>query len=206
MLRIVRVGIAAALVAGAAGYALERSRFGADDEGALARIQAELRQTFDGSADRVGAIASRVAGDPAAATAGMRDQAAIRQLFDLAASTLPRDDEGPTGITIYDPDGAPLAWAGRVSDLPPERVQGAAALVIAPGALGPRLIRVEPVVRNAVRVSTVVAEQSLGNAPESPGLGDTFVMRTTIAPVALRVLPAGTPPPNDPYRFIVPAR
>jgi signal transduction histidine kinase len=206
ILRIVRAGIAAALVAGAAGYALERSRFGASDDGALARIQAELRQTFDGSAERVVAMASRVAADPAAATAGMRDQAAIRQLFDLAASTLPREDEGPTGITIYDPAGAPLAWAGRVSDLPAERVQGAAALLIAPGALGPRLIRVEPVVRNAIRISTVVAEQSLGNAPESPGIGDTFVMRTTIAPVALRVLPAGTPPPNDPYRFIVPAR
>ena len=206
MLRIVRVGIAAALVAGAAGYALERSRFGASDGDALARIQAELRQTFDASAGRVAAIADRVAADPAAATAGMRDQAAIRQLFDLAASTLPREDEGPTGITIFDPAGAPLAWAGRVSDLPAERVQGAAALLIAPGALGPRLIRVEPVVRSAVRVATVVAEQSLGNAPETPGLGDTFVMRTTIAPVALRVHPSGTPPPDDPYRFIIPAR
>ena len=194
MLRIVRAGIAAALVAGAAGYALERSRFGASDGDALARIQAELRQTFDASAGRVAAIADRVAADPTAATAGMRDQAAIRQLFDLAASTLPREDEGPTGITIFDPAGAPLAWAGRVSDLPAERVQGPAALLIAPGALGPRLIRVEPVVRAAVRVATVVAEQSLGNAPETPGLGATFGMRTTIAPAALHVRPAGTVP------------
>jgi signal transduction histidine kinase len=206
MLRIVRVGIVAALVAGVAGYAVERSRFGASDAAAVARIEAELRQKFDTSAGTIGAIAARVAADPAPATPGMRDQAAIRQLFALAAATLPTDDEDPTGVTIYDPTGAPIAWAGRVSDLPAERVQGAAALLIAPGALGPRLIRVAPVVRSAVRVSTVVAEQSLGTTAESPGLGDTFGMTTSIVSVTLRVRPAGTTAPDAPYHFIVPAR
>jgi signal transduction histidine kinase len=206
MLRIVRVGILAALVAGAAGYALERSRFGESDATAVARIEAELRRTFDASAGTVGAIAARVAADPAATATGMRDQAAIRQLFDLAAATLPAEDTAPTGVTIYDSTGAPIAWAGRVSDLPIERVQGAAALLIAPGALGPRLIRVEPVVRNAARVATVVTEQSLGTTPESPGLGDLFAMGTSIAPVTLRVRPSGTAAADAPYHFIVPAR
>src|SRR5262249_57809067 len=82
-----------------------------------------------------------------------------------------------------------------------------AALVIAPGALGPRLIRVEPVVRSAVRVSTVVAEQSLGTTAESPGLGDTFRMTSSIAPVTLRIRPADTTTaPDAPYHFIVPER
>src|SRR5262249_6727868 len=206
MLRIVRVGVVAALVAGVAGYGIERSRFGASDAAAVARIEAELRERFDASARTVGAIAARVAADPAAATPGMRDQAAIRQLFALTAATLPPEREGPTGVTIYDATGAPIAWAGRVSDLPIGRVQGAAALVIAPGALGPRLIRVEPVVRGGARVATVVAEQSLGTNAESPGLGDTFGMATSIAPVTLRVPPAGTTPPDAPYRFIVPER
>src|SRR5262245_5603940 len=137
MLRIVRVGVVAALVAGVAGYGIERSRFGASDAAAVARIEAELRGRFDAGAQTVAAIAARVAADPAAATPGMRDQTAIRQLFTLAAATLPTAPEGPAGVTIYDSIGAPIAWAGRVSDLPLGRVQGAAALVIASGALGP---------------------------------------------------------------------
>src|SRR5499427_1106392 len=206
MLRIVRVGIVAALVAGVVGYGIEQSRFGASDAAAVARIEAELRKRFDTSALTVGAIAARVAADPAAATPGMRDKIAVRQLFALAAATLPAEREGPTGVTIYDPTGAPIAWAGRVSDLPVERVQGPAALVIARGALGPRLIRVEPVVRSGVRVSTVIAEQSLATTAQSPGLGDTLGMATSIAPVMLRVPPAGTTAPDAPYRFIVPER
>ena len=42
-----------------------------------------------------------------------------------------------------------------MSDLPKERVQGPAALVIAPSALGPLLIRIEPVPRDGVRAATV---------------------------------------------------
>ena len=206
MLRIVRVGVVAALVAGVTGFAVERARFGASESTAVARIEAELRRRFDASADTVRAIAARVAADPAAAAPGLRDQAAIRQLFDLTAGTLPPQDEAPTGVTLFDSAAAPIAWAGRVSDLPTERVQGAAALVIAPGALGPRLIRVEPVVRSGVRLATVVAEQSLGTTAGSPGLGDTFSMATSIAPVTLRVRPAGTTTPAAPFHFIVPAR
>src|SRR5262249_31138443 len=149
-------GIVAALVAGVVGYGIERSRFGASDAAAIARIEAELRERFDRSAQTVGAIAARVAADPAAATPGMRDQIAVRQLLALGAAPPPAEPEGPTGVTISAPAGAPIAWAGRVSDLLLGRVQGAAALVIAPGALGPRLIRIQPVVRSGVRVSTVV--------------------------------------------------
>ena len=201
-----RAGVAAAIVAGVAGFAIERARLGASDATALARVEAELRGRFDASAATLGAIASRLAGDSAVQTTGMRDQAGIRRLFDLSAATLPRDEAGRTGVTVYDSAAAPLAWAGRVSDLPIERVQASAALLIAPGALGPRLIRVEPVVRAGIRVSTVVVEQSLGTTQASPGIGDTFRLTTAIVPVTLVVRPAGAAPPPGPYRFVVPAR
>jgi hypothetical protein len=42
-------------------------------------------------------------------------------------------------------------------------------LFIAPSALGPLLIRIEPVVRDGVRAATVVAEQSLGTLEALPG-------------------------------------
>src|SRR5262245_60161647 len=99
MLRIVRVGVVAALVAGVTGFAVGRARFGASDATAVARIEAELRRRFDASAGTVRAIAARVAADPVAAAPGLRDQAAIRQLFDLTAATLPPQDEAPTGVT-----------------------------------------------------------------------------------------------------------
>jgi len=50
ILRIGRVGVAAAVVAGLIGYGLERARFGPSDQSALSRVEAELRQRFDASA------------------------------------------------------------------------------------------------------------------------------------------------------------
>src|SRR5436190_14526459 len=120
---------------------------------------------------------------PEAARSAPRDQTGIRRLFDLAASVLPDNDARRTGVTIYDTTPAPIAWAGRVSDVPKQRVQGPAALVIVPSALGPRLIRVEPVAATGVRAATVIAEQSLGLTEEAPGLVDTFVMQTSVVPV-----------------------
>ena len=204
--RIVRAGVVAALVAGAAGYAVERVRFGASDQSALDRVQAEIRDRFERSASSLGAIATRVAANPDAGSSAPRDPAGIRRLFDLVAAALPEDSTRRTGVTVCDTAAAPLAWAGRVSDLPKARVQGPAAIFIAPSALGPRLIRVEPVTADGVRVSTVVAEQSLGLTEEAPGLVDTFVMQTSTVPVTLRLGAAGAPAATSPYRFIVPAR
>src|SRR5262249_48578476 len=206
ILRIVRAGIVAALVAGAAGYASERIRFGASDQSALERVQSEIRDRFDRSSASLGAIATRVAATPEAGSSAPRDATGIRRLFELVAAALPQDNTRRTGVTVYDTAAAPLAWAGRVSDLPKERAQGPAAMLIAPSALGPRLIRVEPVTVDGVRVSTVVAEQSLGMTEEAPGLVDTFVMQTSWVPVTLRLVAAAAPPSASPYRFVVPAR
>ena len=200
-----RAGVVAALVAGAGGYAFERIRLGASDRSAFTGVQREIRDRFDRSAGSLSAIASRVAADPEATVNATRDPAGIRRLFDVAAAALPADLAGRTGVTIYDTAAAPLAWAGRVSDLPKERVQSPEALIIAPSALGPRLIRVQPVVAYGARASTVVAEQSLGMTEQAPGLVDTFVMQTSTVPVTLRLSTSAAPAPSSPYRFIVPA-
>jgi signal transduction histidine kinase len=206
ILRIVRVGVAAALVVGLAGYGLERARFGPTDRSAFDRIQAELRQRFDATAGALGAIAARVAAEPQAASTAPHDQTALKHLFDVVAAAIAADDASRTGVTIYDGAGTPLAWAGRVSEVPKERVQGPATLLIAPGVEGPRLIRIEPVSRNGLRASTIVVEQSLGPARNAPALSDTFVLPTSVAAVTLRVGPAGATTPAGPYRFVVAAR
>ena len=47
-------------------------------------------------------------------------------------------------ITVYGSDAAPLAWSGRPSELPGARISGPAALLVAPGASGLRLVLVQP--------------------------------------------------------------
>ena len=58
--RLVVGGLLGALIAAAAGRALELSRFGSTDDEALARVEAEFRRQFDGSAEALGAMAARV--------------------------------------------------------------------------------------------------------------------------------------------------
>ncbi len=59
----------------------------------------------------------------------------------------------------------PVAWAGRPSELPLERINGPAALFIAPGPLGFRLVRIQPVVGRT--------EAALGRSPPSALFSDT---------------------------------
>src|SRR5206468_4951078 len=139
-------GLAAALLVALGGWASERQRFGSSDQAALARVEDELRQRFDASAATLGNLAAGVAANRRALRDAPRDAAEIKRLFEDCAAAIPRDEAGRTGITIYDAAAAPLAWAGRVSDLPRARIDGPSSLFVAPGALGPRLVHVEPVV------------------------------------------------------------
>src|SRR5258708_1803022 len=161
--RIVRAGAAVALVVGLTGWGLERARFGASDESARRRVEVELRQRIDAGATTLAAIAARVTAKSEAMRRTPLDRAAVKLLFDIARGALPADEAGHTGITIYDADAAPLAWAGRVSDLPKETVEGPSTLLVGPGALGPRLVRLDPILLAAggPRVAAIVVEPAL---------------------------------------------
>jgi hypothetical protein len=206
--------VLAALAVGLAGWGATRYRFGNSDQAALTRVEAELRQQLAASAETLGAITARAVADRATIRAAARDPAARLRLFDAVEAAIAAERPGRLGLTIYDADAAPLAWAGRVSDLPRSRVEGPAALFVAQSALGPRLLRIEPVLDRArpgdpgTARWTVVAEQALGNPPESPGLGDAFAVSTSIVPVRLRAVIGGSaPPPNASglYTFVIPA-
>ncbi len=210
--RLARAGLAAALAVGVAGWAYERMRFGASDRDALARMEAELRQRFDASADALVTIASSVALQREAIRAAPRDPAAARRLFDAVDAALPDEVAGLAGLTVYDTAGVALAWAGRVSDTPKSRVAGPAKLFVAPSALGPRLVRVEPVLdldrpdHSQPRLATVVVEQVLGRIQGSPVLAHSFVVPTSIVPVSVNA-PLGDVVPNrGPYAFTISSR
>ena len=181
-LRFVRAGLVTAALVGVAGWGIERARFGPTDGTALARVEGELRQHLETSADTLGAIAARVASAAALIRAAPRDQAAHKSLFDAVDTALPDADAGRIGITVYDSAGAPLAWAGRVWDVPNDRIDGPSSLFVAQGALGPRLVRIEPVVDAArpaaQRPATIVVEQLLGSPSSGSELGDAFTLVT----------------------------
>lgn len=208
--RIVRTGLVAALAVGGAGWAYERVRLGASEADALARTESELRQRFDASAEALGRMAARLAGERDTVQAAPRDPAAARRLFAAVDAALPETDAGRMGLSIYGPGSAPLAWAGRVSEIPKERLDGPSALFVAPGALGPRLVRVEPILDSdrpaARRRGTIVAEQLLAPVQGALVLAETFIVPTSIVPVSLRLRDDGQAPNRGPYSLAIPSR
>ena len=206
--RVVGAGLALALLVALGGRALERVRFGNDDADATARVRAELQRHFDRSRETLGAAATLAAVARADIGAAPRDSTAVSRLFDVADAALPAGDRSRIGVSIYDATAAPVAWAGRVSDLPRPRVNGPPALFVAPGALGPRLVLVAPLVDEALhdapRTGTVIVEQVLGDLRGARGTSDTFVIDTSLAPVTLRARVAGAAPLSvGAYRFAI---
>jgi signal transduction histidine kinase len=205
--RIVRIGVAAAVVVGLSGWGLERVRFGSSDQDALGRVETELRQRIESGAAALGAIADRVSANADAIRQTPRDQAAVRRLFDIVAAALADADAGTTGITIYDTDATPIAWDGRVSDLTKERLNGVATLFVAPGARGLSLMRLAAIAAptGTPRIATVVVEQALGELQSAPGLDDTFVLPTSLVPVRVRARLGVEDVTERAFTFVVPA-
>src|SRR5204863_8723070 len=171
--RFVVIGIVAALAVGVSGGLVERVRFGATDNDTLLRVEAELRTRFDADSALLTSVGSLTAAKKDAIQAALVDPIDNR-LFEAVAEALPAEQAGRVGVTVYDAAGVPLAWAGRVTDLPKSLVTGLSAVLTVRAALGPRLVRVDPVSLTSRNVGvardvTVVVEKSLADPRETPG-------------------------------------
>ena len=211
--RLVAAGLTAALLTAALGMALEWWRFGANEAGAASRIERQVRDIFSSMTSRVQAVAHDVASDPGVPP-GMVPNAEdrLRALFDAASRARDRSPGDPhlLAVTIYDSAGVVRAWAGRPSDLAPERTKGTAALFVTPSPLGLRLVYVQPILDAAgnSRLGSVAVEHVITPGPATPEINPltrNYTMPTTLGPVGLRLRFEGAGERTTPDAFTITA-
>ncbi|HXD15435.1 MAG TPA: HAMP domain-containing sensor histidine kinase [Vicinamibacterales bacterium] len=192
VLRIALTGAVCMLAVVAGGRISERLLLGADDAAIRARIERDVRGAFDVMSRGLQAVARDVADANAVVAASREDEDAARKLFEAAqAAAIARTSDVELAVTAYAPGSRPLAWAGRPSELPRDRLEGDEAWFIAQGALGLRLVYAMPVNDGAgTRVGTIAAEQSI-RPPSSSGAAvsraDLFQFPGELVPVSLEL-------------------
>jgi signal transduction histidine kinase len=191
--RIATGGLICALIVLAGGWGLRRAVFGRDDTQARARVEADVRATFDAMARRLRDMANAVADPVLVQQAADDDTAAAQRLLTLAAEIVSTDSPPDAALTVYGADGMPVAWAGRPSELLAERLQGREAWFPAPVAQGLRLVYVQPVTSGGMRVGTIAVERpiplvdSAGTRSLQGSEDDVYRVPTTLAPVSIQL-------------------
>lgn len=192
--RLLAIGLLLAGAVWLGGRMLERMVLGGDERATRERVEAEVRGDFDDMARSLRAMAMPL-NDPAVLTAAAAGEvAATRHLFDAAQGSLravgvtrARTGEAEFAVTAYSAGDRPVAWSGRPSELPANRLQGAPAWFFAQGALGLRLVYVTPVLDpgDGRRIGTIAAERGLMSAGVRSGDPSAFQLASSIAPVAI---------------------
>ncbi len=181
-------GAAGALLVLAAGWLTERAFLGSDEAEARERTEAAVRADFDRMARELRLMALGVADGESVVAAARDEVTAARRLFAAAEAAVTDENEADIALTAYGLNGRPLAWDGRPSELPPDRLQGDEAWFFAQGALGLRLVYVAPVTAAAgQRVGTVAAERSLSSPAASRSDVDAFRYDSRPAPVSIEL-------------------
>jgi len=211
--RIVAGGLICALVVLAGGWGLRRAVFGRDDAQARARVEADVRSTFDAMARRLRDMAAAMSEPLLVQAAADDDISAAHRLLTRAAEIVASDNPADAALTVYGVDGTPIAWAGRPSEIVSDRLKGGEAWFPTPVAQGLRLAYVQPVTSDGMRVGTIAAERPLpsvgGSSLATNSLqgtaDDAYRVPTTLAPVSIQLPFEGAPPAGDGATFDVPA-
>ncbi len=192
-----------ALLVGVAGTLLERRVFGTDDAFARREAETAVRAAFEAMAQRLREMSRPFSDRTAIRAAARGDNTAARQLFTAADAVLAADVEIGTALTVYDAKGTAVAWAGRASDLPPERLLGSAGWFVARGPLGPRLVYATPVDEAGSRIGTVAVERPIGPASGIGGAQNVLSVPTGRFDVAIELLVRAQADPADDSTFEV---
>jgi signal transduction histidine kinase len=196
--RVFRIGAAGLLCAAlvlVAGWGLQRLALGGSEADARTRIEREVRDSFGDMARGLREVATEVADPSAVNSAVGGDNAAARRLFAAADAAVTARADQDLSLTVYASDGRPLAWGGRPSEIPSDRLQASnSAWFFAQGPLGLRLVYVAPVMARTTRIGTIATERALPGtttAAALPARGPAgvsgFRLPTSIAPVSIRL-------------------
>jgi signal transduction histidine kinase len=212
--RLFVIGLLVAAAAGLAAGALEAWRVGATPAGAFGRIERDVTHRFDAAVAGLSRTASALAarddlrraldGERAEPGARARGRDSARVLFDILQTA----GAEPIAVTVYNAAGAIRAWSGRASEIPLDRVNGPAALFVAPGPVGLRLVQVVPVMAlddsAARRVGAVAAERVISPASALRNLtAGEYELATPVAPVSLRARYEGAGDAPRPQSFLL---
>ncbi len=131
------------LLVGVAGWGWQAIRLGASVEDTIARVEHDVRRQFSERTSDLQDLTRRLMAQPAL-VAGLsgRDRDA-RELFDVVAREATATGRD-VAVTVTGADGSAVAWAGRPQTLAASRL-GETALFVGPGALGLRLVHVQPI-------------------------------------------------------------
>jgi signal transduction histidine kinase len=195
--RILVGGLACTVVLLAGGRLVERAAFGSGDAGARARVETEVRASFRRMAQQLAALAARAA-DPAAIERAAGDITAAERYFTSVEADVLAQADADLALTVYATSGRPIAWAGRPSELPGERLQGEESWLFAQDAVGLRLVHIKPV-GDGSRVGVIAAERPVASAMQPPKAGrfgsarERFRFPTRLAPVSIQLPFEGAP-------------
>ena len=175
LLRLAAVAAAAALLVAAAGWVVQRMLLGESESAARARVEADVRRTFDEITQQLRASTTLLADASLVRQAAAEDEAAAGRLFTAARDAVAATrDAGDSALTVFGPnvgpDVTPVAWAGRPSELSRARLGGSESYFFSSTVLGPRVIYIRPVGTGASRAGTIAAERSIVSAERlTPG-------------------------------------
>jgi signal transduction histidine kinase len=191
VLRIALTGAVCVLAVLAAGRISERLLLGANDAAIRTRVDRDVRAAFDVMSRGLRNVAQQLA-DPNTLQAAARDEeTAAARLFEIAqAATVAQTGDVELAVTAYGPGSRALAWAGRPSELPKDRLEGDEAWFIAQGALGLRLVYAMPVDdATGNRIGTIASEQSIRRPTSAGGVNraDEFQFPGELVPVSLEL-------------------
>ena len=188
--RLVVAGALASLAASGIGAALEWRWFGGSDASASARAERHVADRFASMVASLEAVSRQIAEDGGTQAALASGEDGARTLFDVtSAARAAAPDADEIAVTVYNEPAAALAWAGRPSEIPRERVSGPRTLFVTRSPLGLRLVHVQPLTAaDGRRLGSVAAEHVIAPAPAGGALtaGD-FTLPTPLAPAFLRL-------------------
>lgn len=160
----------AVVVAGVAGRVRMQQRLGGSEADTAARVHDDVQRRvrrLTAALDAVAADVGREAARVERAAGG--DGAEVVALFTAVSLEAAPARADVAALTIYGPDGSPLAWDGRPSPVPAERLSGGAAAFLIRTPVGVRLARVQPIVAatspRRVGVAVIEADLTPAGAP-----------------------------------------